>query len=96
MSYKVCSTHLDVIGSAVLRPVAAAPGERRHVASRLAQVRPNINNFALERRHLVTLRYVEFAATVPGPHDFIVLRFYHYRHLMVSVVRLQPATASCF
>lgn len=77
-----------MIGSTVLRSVAAASSERRHVAPRLAQVRPNVNNFPLETCHIVTLRYVQFTAAVHGPRDFIVLRFYHYRHLMVSVVRL--------
>lgn len=77
-----------MIGSAVLRSVAAASGERRHVAARLAQVRSDIDNFALEGRHLVTVRYVQFAAAVHGPRDFIVLVFYNYRHLLVSVVRM--------
>jgi hypothetical protein len=82
--------HLNIIMRfSILWSIATTPSERRHVTSRLAQIRTNINNLPLKRPQIMYLGYIQLTATLDWSGRFIVLRFYHYRHLLVAIARLQ-------
>lgn len=82
-------TYLDiVVWPPVLGSVAATPGKRRHITSRLTQIRSDVYYFPLERAHVMDLRYIQLTATLNRPGTFIVLRFYYYRHLLVAIAGL--------